>query len=48
MKQMILGFHFAGVDPDEIATGCNPFQVTYVGIPDYYRAQEAASLNSGA
>ena len=44
LKQMITSFNFAGVGPDNLATGCNPFQVTYTGASDYYAAQAAAGV----
>jgi hypothetical protein len=44
LKQMITCFNFAGVGPDDLATGCNPFQVTYTGASDYYAAQAAAGV----
>lgn len=44
LKQLVVGFGFAGVGPDDLATGLNPFQVTYAGAQDYYTAQAAASV----
>ena len=44
LKQMITSFNFAGVGPDDLATGCNPFQVTYTGASDYYAAQATAGV----
>ena len=44
LKQMVVTFNFAGFGPDDLGTGCNPFQVTYVGATDYYQAQESASI----
>ena len=44
LKQMVVGFAFAGVGPDDLASGCNPFQVTYAGARDYYAAQAAAGV----
>ena len=44
LKQMVLSFNFAGFGPDDLGTGCNPFQVTYVGASDYYQAQESAGV----
>lgn len=44
LKQMVVSFGFAGVGPDDLASGCNPFQVTYAGARDYYAAQAAAGV----
>lgn len=44
LKQMVLSFSFAGTGPDDLASGLNPFQVTYAGAKDYYQAQEVASV----
>jgi hypothetical protein len=44
LKQMVVGFGFAGVGPDDLASGCNPFQVTYAGARDYYASQAAAGV----
>jgi hypothetical protein len=44
LKQMVTSFNFAGVGPDDLATGCNPFQVTYTGASDYYAAQATAGV----
>ena len=44
LKQMVMSFNFTGFGPDDLSTGCNPFQVTYVGAMDYYQAQEAAGM----
>ena len=44
LKQMITSFNFAGASPDNLATGCNPFQVTYTGASDYYAAQAAVGV----
>jgi hypothetical protein len=45
LKQMVVSFNFAGFGPDDLGTGCNPFQVTYVGATDYYQAQESAGVS---
>ena len=44
LKQLVMGFSFTGVGPDDLASGCNPFQVTYAGAQDYYTAQAAAGV----
>lgn len=44
LKQMVLSFNFTGAGPDDLASGLNPFLVTYAGAKDYYQAQEAATV----
>ena len=44
LKQMVVSFNFSRFGPDDLGTGCNPFQVTYVGASDYYQAQESAGV----
>ena len=45
LKQMVTSFKFAGVGPDDLATGCTLFQVTYTGASgDYYAAQATAGV----
>lgn len=42
LKQMVVGFQFVGHGPDDLASGCQPFLVTYSGKDDHYRAVAAA------
>ena len=42
---LVLSFNFSGFGPDDLGTGCNPLQVTYVGASDYYQAQESAGAS---
>lgn len=44
LRQMIVSLNFAGVGPDDLSAGCQPFLVTYTGASDYYRAQETANI----
>jgi hypothetical protein len=42
LKQMVVGFQFVGHGPDDLASGCQPFLVTYSGKEDHYRAVTTA------
>ena len=44
LRQMVISLNFPGFGPDDLASGCQPFLVTYTGASDYYRAQENASV----
>ena len=45
LKQMVVGFvGFAGVGPDDLASGYNPFLVTNAGARDYFATQTAACV----
>ena len=41
---MVLSFNFAGIGPDDLASGLSPFLESYAGAKDYYQAQESASV----
>ena len=43
IKQMITGFTFAGIGPNELAAGCSPFLVAYTGARALQEAQDLAS-----
>ena len=38
LKQMIIGFQFVGNGIDDLRSGCLPFQVSYAGSANHYRA----------
>lgn len=46
VKQMILGFQFAGYGIDDFSTGCQPFLVTYSGGAHHVEVLNAASLGN--
>ena len=46
LKQMIVSFNFIGHGPDDLASGCQPFLVSYAGSAYHYRALEAASVGN--
>ena len=46
LKQMIVGFQFVGYGVDDLATGCQPFLVTYTGSANQLEALATASLNN--
>ena len=47
LKQMIVGFQFAGHDMDDLSTaGGQPFLVLYAGSRNHLQALEAASIGN--
>ena len=46
LKQMIVSFHFGGHGPDDLASGCQPFLVSYSGSANHYLAVAAASVGN--
>ena len=46
LKQMVTGFQFVGHGVDDLATGCQPFMVTYAGNASNVQALEVASLEN--
>jgi hypothetical protein len=43
-KQLVTSLNFVGNGQDDIASGCQPFLVTYTGTDDHYRALEQATV----
>ena len=46
LKQMIMGFQFAGHGIDDLSTGCQPFQVSYAGGEHQSEALDTASISN--
>lgn len=46
LKQMITGFLFVGHGVDDLASGCQPFQVTYSGTANHLEALAVASVSN--
>lgn len=46
VKQMVVGFQFAGHGSDDLGTGCQPFVVAYSGSANHYQALAAASVSN--
>ena len=46
LKQMISGFAFAGTGPNELASGCSPFLVTYTGARALQEAQDTTAVTN--
>jgi hypothetical protein len=46
LKQMITGFQFLGLGPDDLATGCQPFLVAYSGDVHHHQVQAAAMIGN--
>lgn len=46
LKQMVTGFQFSGHGVDDLASGCQPFLVSYAGQAHHYLAIEAASVSN--
>ena len=46
LKQMIMGLQVVGHGIDDLATGCQPFMVTYSGSANHLEALAAASLGN--
>lgn len=46
LKQMVVSFQFAGHGPDDLASGCQPFMVSYAGEDNHYEALAAASVSN--
>jgi hypothetical protein len=44
LKQLVTSLNFVGNGPDDIASGCQPFLVTYTGADDHYRALDQATV----
>lgn len=44
LKQMIVGFQFAGHNADDLATGCQPFMVAYAGKAHHLQVTAASSV----
>ena len=46
LKQMITGFQFVGNGIDDLRSGCQPFQVSYAGSANHYRALAEANVSN--
>ena len=46
LKQMVLGFQFAGHGADELGTGCQPLLVSYSGSANHMQALEVATIGN--
>lgn len=46
LKQMIVGFQFAGHGVDDLSAGCQPFLVLYAGSSNHLQGLEAASIGN--
>ena len=46
LKQMIVGFQFAGHGIDDLSAGCQPFQVSYAGGEHQTEAMDAALISN--
>lgn len=47
LKQMVVGFQFAGFGPDDLTSGCQPFPVSYSGSAQHhYTALAAAKVEN--
>ena len=44
LKQMVVGFQFAGFGADDLSSGCQPFLVAYAGSANHYAAAAAVSV----
>lgn len=44
LKQMVMGFQFAGFGIDDLTSGCQPFLVAYAGSANHYLAVAAANV----
>ena len=45
LKQMIIGFQFVGNGIDDLRSGYQPFQVSYAGSANHYRALAEANVS---
>ncbi|KAI2498887.1 hypothetical protein MHU86_15578 [Fragilaria crotonensis] len=46
LKQMVMGFQFAGFGIDDLTSGCQPFLVAYAGSANHYLAVAAADVGN--
>ncbi|KAI2510215.1 hypothetical protein MHU86_4247 [Fragilaria crotonensis] len=46
LKQMVVGLQFVGHGADDLASGCQPFLVSYAGTDHHYTAVAAASVGN--
>lgn len=46
LKQMVIGFQFAGHGVDELGTGCQPFMVSYSGSTNHMQMLEVANIGN--
>ena len=46
LKQMVVGFQFAGHGADDLTSGCQPFLVSFSGTDHHYMALAAASVGN--
>ena len=44
LKQLVTSLNFVGNGQDDIASGCQPFLVTYTGTEDHYRSLDQAMV----
>jgi hypothetical protein len=46
LKQMVTGFQFVGLGIDDLASGCQPFAVSYAGGTSHLQALESAEIGN--
>lgn len=44
LKQMVVGFQFAGYSVDDLSTGCQPFMVAYAGKAHHHQVTSASAV----